>query len=53
MSTQTVAPTITCLQVINIRIKYLARQPRKTIFYPSNYYDWLKYHQTYMEWESS
>ena len=37
LSTQTVAPTLPCLQGIKICVQYLSSHPHKTIFYPSNF----------------
>ena len=39
LSTQTVAPTLTCFQVIKRCIQYLDSHPYKLIFYPSNSHD--------------
>ena len=39
LETQTVSPTLTGFQGINICVQYLASHPYKPIFYTSNYYD--------------
>ena len=39
MVTKTLKPTIPVFQGLNHRIQYMANNPHKPIFYPSNYYD--------------
>ena len=39
IETQTVAPTLNGFQGIKLCVQYMASQPHKSIFYPSNYYD--------------
>ena len=38
LATQTVAPTLPIFQGIKLCVKYLASNPHKPMFYPSNYY---------------
>ena len=38
LATRTVTPTLSGIQAIKGCVQYLARNPHKPIFYPSNYY---------------
>ena len=50
IETQIVARTLSSFQCIKRCVQYLANQPHKTIFYPSNYYDGSNFTRLKWSW---